>query len=124
LQSLAAFTLPAGTLVPDGQALRVTIAGHMGADGGTLRVLWGGTVLVNLAVGANAVFQETVYIVRQSAGHQTVNNMNVVSGAALTGASNDLTKDETQPLDFVFQGNTAGATPVFLDQCLIELLGG
>lgn len=123
LQTLANFAVPGGTLAPDGQCIRITCAGHTGADGGTLNILYGGTIVANVAVAGAAAFQITLYIVRKAAGQQAVNTMSLVSGAALAGAETDTAKDETQAQAVLWRASTGGATPVLLDQCLAELLG-
>jgi len=123
LQTLGQFNVPAGLLAPNGQTIRVECAGHTGADGGTLNILYGGTIIANVAVAGAASFQITIYIVRESPGHQAVNTMSLVAGINPAGAEAELAKDETQVQPILFRASTAVATPVVLDQCLIELLG-
>jgi hypothetical protein len=108
--SIASYTLPAGVLSENNQALRISARGRMAAQPGSFNVKFGATVLATLTVGAGDDWTYEAVLVRVSATTQTV-IVNTTAEATGTTVSSFPAETLANAIVVDFRGSvTAGGT--------------
>lgn len=128
--SLATFSVPAGTLGANGQALRIVVVGrYVGANNGNIHLKFGATDLYSGSTGptSNANFAATAWVTRTGATAQLANwginlaTSTIASAIALAGASSPAeTLSGAVTIDF--RGSVATAGTLSYDFVSVELV--
>lgn len=119
--SITSYSLPAGVLAVNGQAVRITARGRQSAQDGSFNVKFGATVLATLVplAGENWSFSATV--VRVSATSQSANAVTSHNG---TGADASAFPTETlaDAITIDFRGSVTAGGTLRLDYACVEVL--
>ena len=125
--SVATFSLPAGTLGTNGQAIRITAGGrYVGANNGVANIKFGATGVIgsfNVGSTSNGFFNAWATVVRSGATAQLSNGFSGAttgSALAMTGSQPSETLSGAVTIDF--RGNVATAGTLFYDFLSVELV--
>lgn len=124
--SVASFSVPAGMLGANGQALRVTLIGQVTTQNATnLRIRFGATDLCNFSPAAGKQFFITAVLTRTGATAQlgmVSYNDNSSPSAAITGRSAPA-ETLANAITLDFRGSVTSGGTLFFDSIQVEFLG-
>lgn len=81
--SIASYSLPAGTLAVNGQALRITATGNDVTQNGVFKVVFGATTLVTASPTPTQAWTMQVYLVRTGATAQLAGGVSTIGGTSI-----------------------------------------
>lgn len=124
--SLVAYTLPAGVLAVDGQALRMTVRGRQATQNAVIsRIKFGATNLAGITPLTGENFMDDVILSRTGAATQQASEFsghNVGGAITLGYARTAPTETLSGAITIDFRGNVVSGGTLTLDTVLIELL--
>jgi len=126
--SIQTFSLPAASLNVDGRSIRITVWGAATGNTGTIRIKFGGTMILNVAgivnIASGVSYRAEAYLTRRTATTQRASACTIggVGGAIQTeGSFQSETLANAITIDV--RGNITTSGTLNVDQILIEYLG-